>query len=105
MKPGTQSHTPGPWIARELHPNYVGFVVVRDTGSGLRRVDAGKDGVFSEVDAYLIAAAPELLAALISTLEIAARYAPIGKELGGPYNDAELNKARAAIAKAKGESV
>jgi hypothetical protein len=56
-------HTPGPWKAKERHANYSGWVVLHETGNGLRRVD-DKEGVFSEANARLIAAAPQMLAAL-----------------------------------------
>jgi hypothetical protein len=59
-------HTPGPWTAKELHANYSGFVVLaenRPRKGYMARVD-DKSGVFSEADARLIAAAPELLDAL-----------------------------------------
>jgi hypothetical protein len=65
MNTKQSTHTPGPWTAKELHANYSGFVVLaenRPRKGYMARVD-DKSGVFSEADARLIAAAPELLAA------------------------------------------
>lgn len=91
----TTKHTPGPWrIARH------------DTLKDVRHIDAGPagyerstvailDGPKSDANAQLIAAAPELLAALIECAEQLD-----AETLGGEA----LDNARAAIAKAKGEA-
>jgi protein-disulfide isomerase-like protein with CxxC motif len=47
-------HTPTPWIAKELHANYTGSVLLFNTFGGLRRVDVTKDGSFLNADAELI---------------------------------------------------
>ena len=87
------NHTPGPWIAKERHANYRDWVVLAETACGQRRVD-GKDGTFSEADARLIAAAPDLLFALewLSS--------PEAIEGDGVNLEAALAAARKAIAKA-----
>ena len=96
-------HTPGPWIARSRH-NYPD----RDECCGLGWEIEGPPepqlrGQFAKAaDAYLIAAAPDLLAAL-ERLRYGdgchCRFTPNWK---GNHSDA-CNQARAAIAKARGE--
>ncbi|MBW8463527.1 hypothetical protein [Acidovorax sp.] len=81
--------TPGPWRAKQLGSySQPGWVILWPDkgGTHMRRLDY--QGNFTEQDARLIAAAPELLEALVhcSTDE-------------GPEQE-WLNKARAAIAKA-----
>ena len=85
-------HTPGPWVARE----YDGRIYI-DTIEGLFRPGYMATGVLSfdargnEANARLIAAAPELLEALIDMVE------SVGAADPGVY---DLDQARAAIAKA-----
>ena len=95
-----QKHTPGPWEARE-------FAVMdheQTKGIGIYSGDdCMSDLVFGQgwsddqvrANARLIAAAPELLAALE---ELCA-----DKYLSDPINADRMANARAAIAKAKGE--
>lgn len=35
------THTPTPWLVKDLNPNYGGCVLMRDTGHGLSRIDDG----------------------------------------------------------------
>lgn len=99
--------TPGPWT--EIPQNGAGPMICRkfETGKqmnpvGLRLVchvlARGSSIVEDEANARLIAAAPDLLAALERTLNWLSSY-PGGGTLGqdGPYE-----QARAAIAKATG---
>ena len=97
-----EQHTPGPWVAKELHGNYSGYVILREMPCGLRRVDGEKDGRFNAWDARLIAAAPELLAALkrLTKAEDSSSEQFTAKEID--EIEASMNEARAAIAKAEG---
>lgn len=80
------AHTPGPWQVRKIDPR---SVAIPD--------EHGKLIVLapSEADARLIAAAPDLLAALEEIVEAA-------DGSGWDQIDATLKKQRAAIAKARG---
>lgn len=97
------TYTPGPWIVTDD----VNAHVIR--GAEQPRNERGVDFVFRdyvasiwggyhEANARLIAAAPDLLAALEAMVK--------SWEHGISYNDArnEIGNARAAIAKAKGET-
>lgn len=89
----TTTHTPGPWafavsgtafsITADADPVYVGYVEIPDRMSKVP---------LAEANARLIAAAPELLAALIQVVAVADR------------KTVEFDAARAAIAKATGEA-
>lgn len=86
------NHTPGPWRAKRL-ANFAdpGHVILWPSKGGqhMRRVDYS--GNFIEADATLIAAAPELLAALADIL-------------ANPNDPSCCAKGRAAIAKATEEA-
>lgn len=92
----TGKHTPGPWrVGRHLGARSDVRLIHKDAG------DKGQgipiiEGVVSLEDARLIAAAPELLSALERLLMIA--DVCDAAELGA------LKQARAAIAKAEGQS-
>lgn len=61
-----QSHTPGPWQAKKIcYGNDHPWVILwpSENGAWMRRVD--DKGQFTEADAKLIAAMPELLEAAI----------------------------------------
>ena len=60
-------HTPGPWNTRPLDPNaQTEWAAVTSTGDWILRVaEDNKGWPLSRADARLIAAAPDLLAALI----------------------------------------
>jgi hypothetical protein len=88
----TQKHTDGPWhITKENRIHTMAtFITVRDSHEG---VIAGTH-VNDEANANLIAAAPDLLAAL--------RELCADKYLSDPINADRMKNARAAIAKAEG---
>jgi hypothetical protein len=90
-------HTPGPWVIYELLDGYD----IRAPESECYVVTASDPeavwgAVGREEDACLIAAAPELLEALEQVLS----FVDAGQ---GTWTVEDQNKARAAIAKAKGE--
>jgi len=91
-------HTPGPWAVAD-----VGEVVVCATGRTLCDVYSsfGTGEEQADADARLIAAAPDLLAALEAFVE-AEHAASIGWRAFGMYVDA-VDAAKAAIAKARGQ--
>lgn len=107
MNTNTSKHTPWPW-------NYNGFADHCDVGRKYHEI-TDSDGfevinqngiVANEHDARLIAAAPELLAALEST------FAALYRARVDVYNhdrdnyaacENAIDQARAALAKAKGE--
>jgi len=84
-----QTHTPGPWRVTE---DANGFAVSWLNSPGLAgriaKVNSGQ--IEQEANAHLIAAAPELLKALVAIVAVADR------------KTAEFDLARAAIAKARG---
>ena len=97
-------HSPGPWTVVEDH-------------NGTRIEDAQRYGIMSETyagdysgrayptikeeaDARLIAAAPDLLAALEGLVDVLEEIETYGY---APNSNEALNKAIAAFAKAKGE--
>src|SRR5690606_38890262 len=95
-------HTPGPWIIRKLvtqaGPASRGYAI--ECNEDQEQV---VDFVYKEADARLIAAAPELLAALVYLMTIAdgsGRERYIQFQLTPEF----LEPARAAIAKATGKS-
>jgi hypothetical protein len=81
-------HTPGPWKVERI--NDTNYVMGR-VGHVIAEVPADRNyKAKADVNAALIAAAPDLLAALEAVLDM-------------PNNSLALYEARAAIAKAKGE--
>jgi len=94
-------HTSGPWS------NPTGSVTVREaaTPRSLKVCDMSSDGgrpvAEQEANARLIAAAPDLLAALEESLREVEAFT---KRTGIPQFVGWIDKARAAIAKAKGET-
>ncbi len=112
----TQTHTPGPWATRPIYgslPDQAHAVFWQDDQRS-RRLDDG--GVFKAGDAALIAAAPDLLAALkdaAASIEVQAATARHRAKAGdnatannGLAGELERNAEyyRAAIAKAEGRS-
>ncbi len=89
-----QAHTPGPWVVERADDAYcianVGNLVIMPCGGKVKHDNA-------EANARLIAAAPELLAALES-----AQMALMGYTHQNAVTLAALFKANAAIAKARG---
>lgn len=95
-------HTPGPWEARhwgaadhEMEDGETAFIVTAAESSGLLSR--------SNADARLIAAAPDLLAALKALLPVAEAFErQASKGAGGRRGGAVFAAVRAAIAKAEG---
>ena len=88
------AHTPGPWYL-----NSRGWVV-QSTGDIVTRLECSNN---KEADARLIAAGPELLEALEAALETIYGQAELLRACGAAYGiGATLQRASAAIAKAKG---
>lgn len=84
-------HTPGPWVARQC-----GKAWAIDFNEDQEQV---VDYVYEEEDAHLIAAAPDLLEACSDMLALLeSEYMPSDESLSA------MDKARATIAKARGES-
>ena len=96
MKTGTQSFTPGPWRASLQH----GRTYLLDSAASGSRKNVGDIAVNNPADARLIAAAPDLLEALYRAVDDLSDYI----RLGGNIGDTAVKMARAAIAKARGES-
>lgn len=89
------THTPAPWSASIDRHGFVtlsaGASYVKDTTDGFNIA-----GFLSPADAHLIAAAPDLLAALVAILkDIAANDGDLAADV--------FQTAKAAIAKVKGE--
>ena len=99
---GPRRQTPGPWLSKEIAWQYDGShaIVWCDKSKGgehWRRLDEQCNGRFSAPDARLLAAAPELLDALVALVELGR------KDTSNPKYDGYFDTARAAIAKAKGQ--
>jgi len=103
----TTKHTPGPWVLDDLAHSHVvdADYHVIESGKGYHLDGEESDGFnvtgcISLDDASLIAAAPDLLAALERALSWLTSY-PAEAAMGpdGPYSQAVK-----AIAKAKGEA-
>ena len=95
------THTPGPW---EAHTHYDNSVSVRHyLGMGLNQpvceMLPGQTPAERNANARLIAAAPDLLAALEEMAAVFGWQSPNAN----PAVDAAIAAAHAAIAKAKGE--
>ncbi len=95
-------HTPGSWIAVEAwveHPD--------DSIPDICNCDMGVDRSYEEAraNAHLIAAAPDLLEALVHAENALADYVPTIEKSGASLNYGHhvLRQARAAIAKATGD--
>lgn len=94
-----QGHTPGPWfitgnMTRYIEASIGGGLIQEVASCGPTEADNGY-GEQQMANARLIAAAPELLEALEHAVKTAE---------WDTYGRASLNKARAAIAKARGEA-
>jgi hypothetical protein len=97
-------HTPGPWRARKrVHSHKMRVWSSRD-GHANYGVKPG-DKIVADVDlasnAYLIAAAPDLLEALEDAMDAWETHCKSGDSMQGCWE----SDARAAIAKAKGKAV
>ena len=95
------AHTPAPWHFKKLamHDDDGGHVVMFTAQNGQRTHRLDCAGEFKEADARLIAAAPELLAALETAYMALIGYLPAHRN---DVTDAAIGAARAAITKAKG---
>ena len=94
-------HTQGPWLDKS------GEVYAEETGRTIARCDIGGHDETSEANARLIAAAPDLLAALegmIGHLPDCFEIRTEVKELRMSIPKDIFERARAAIARAKGEA-
>ena len=94
----TTQHTPGPWFANDS------LQLFAETGQHIASLDSsteGFEGGTLYANARLIAAAPDLLAALIAFDDAFSHYCE-----GDPDSDevSALYQAREAIAKATGET-
>lgn len=91
-------HTPGPWRVKIYKPYRSEAIIVNNDGE-IASVDlACMPG--AEADAYLIAAAPDMLEAL----ESIAPMLPHGVVDSDPQWAAAINAVRVAIKKARGET-
>jgi hypothetical protein len=98
------THTPGPWRA-EYDPQGYYRIVYNDRGNWLAEVHDDDEPEAAKADAALIAAAPELLAALSKSLASLKVIAPHNRYPDGTVipGDSELiREINAAIAKATG---
>ena len=94
------AHTPAPWHFKKLAMHDGGHVVMFTAQNGQRTHRLDCAGEFTEADARLIAAAPDLLEiarAIVAICDIG-KYADMACMEGSPLVDA----ARDAIAKAEG---
>jgi hypothetical protein len=96
MAPGAPGHTPGPW---QVHGSRI---IIAGPDRNVRTVAKTEPGgafgmdAEQEANAALMAAAPDLLDALVDLLAEATHTGPLREERHG------IEKARAAIAKARG---
>ena len=98
-------HTPGPWVAdKAVDPQTESrtraIYHMPDPYTHVEVIEAagGEEVIASDADAFLIAAAPEMLEALQSMLSIAQDHP------GAEAFDAEIKQAQEVVAKAKGET-
>ena len=98
-------HTPGPWkFGKELGARNGVWLVSFDAGSkgrGIAIAETRTGPGSEEANARLIAAAPELLAALETAYMALIGYLPAHRN---DVTDAAIGAARAAITKATGEA-
>ena len=98
------THTPGPWVASPFGD--CAYEIVNEVGTAIAEVDgAHEDSARIEANANLIAAAPELLAALLALADRVAVVIESDADDGKP-EDAELRTAwdAAGVAIAKAEA-
>jgi len=87
-------HTPGPWFASNIG--------LGPEGKGPFTFPLGSDAETAAANARLIAAAPEMLAALRDAAGTLSRFSRPGKGLG-PLGERTMARIQVAIAKATGE--
>ena len=93
------SHTPGPWRMEEFRK---GSYLVTARNAGTAREGIVAQHVPGIANARLLAAAPELLEVIREAVDSAEREMAKGRK-ASPGLAAWLEKARAALAKARGE--
>lgn len=93
------SHTPGPWRMEEFRK---GSYLVTARNAGTAREGIVAQHVPGIANARLIAAAPELLEVIREAVDSAEREMAKGRK-ASPGLATWLEKARAALAKARGE--
>jgi hypothetical protein len=112
------THTPGPWRVEECGSHYQVECSAPEMSATVAVIMARNPSLTGRADARLIAAAPELLEALVwatnmaeALINLATEAIEARKVSGDPddeemmdYHEAQLAKARAAIAKARGGS-
>lgn len=92
-----EKHTPGPWLITARNPKALGIRYITScVGFISSEIAVIYDGDSRPADVELIAAAPDLLAALHRVIE--------GTEDTPAAEDSALAQARAAIARAEGQS-
>lgn len=104
MKTSDQKFTPGPWVIFPKSINNAVFQAVgRDNGDD--SISGITDAVFRRADASLLAAAPDLYAALDRLDKIAGNYNPEFPMAARYHAEfcAAMDAARAALAKARSE--
>ncbi|CUJ42077.1 hypothetical protein U2261_10510 [Achromobacter xylosoxidans] len=104
----TTSHTPGPWKVFDTMVDGETYGI--DGADGTAVVYYGfrdtEDGIRKKADAFLIAAAPELLQALQKLLDLQVAKKELeylDKGIGTKTPNAAWLEARSAVAKARGE--
>lgn len=93
-------HTPGPWVLRAEH--WMPSVVIGESVWHAATITGRERPGERDANARLIAAAPDLLAALKEMLDKGEGCAACGS--GAPGCGCRYERARAAISKAEGES-
>ncbi len=99
------SHTPGPWYAEKSSEDF--WYVTMDEDAFGRAVgqtwNAGKGKDCQEANARVMAAGPEMLAAIKLAEDVLSRF-PFSGEMwpGGHHPNTGIEMIRAAIAKAEG---
>jgi hypothetical protein len=97
------AHTPGPWSLSGVMALDTPMWIVSVPGEQAR-IEISDYSQESEANARLIAAAPDLLAALEGLVEVAkAALEEVNRDGAEWHVAAELAEARAAIAKARGQ--
>lgn len=94
-------HTPGPWAVYEDDP----IVIINSGGSSLGEMSAGDPFIGHDemkANALLASASPDLVDALQDALEALAMCQP-RTDHGARCQSEAMQKARVALAKAKGE--
>jgi len=110
------THTPGPWVAASHPSSIVGWPIVAQTGRLICNLatppkDINRVGkALAEYEAFiaecganarLIAAAPDMLAALSAMVAVARKQSPKWSKSVEPDGDSPLGLALAALAKAE----